>query len=199
MGLYTGNIDSARAAVCEVGRRLWQRALVAAHDGNISLRLEDSRVLTTPTGVSKGFMREEDLVIVNQAGDKVEGKTNASSELKMHLEIYRRRLEVMAVVHAHPPHGTAFALMGKSLPEGVMPEIDSLLGRTPVVPFIQPGTLEFAQAVGNAAADGANVMILTRHGVTTCGKTLEEAWFRMESLDHCCRILLMEPSGRVPE
>lgn len=80
-----------------------------------------------------------------------------------------------------------------------MPEIDSLLGRTPVVPFIQPGTLEFAQAVGNAAADGANVMILTRHGVTTCGKTLEEAWFRMESLDHCCRILLMEPSGRVPE
>src|SRR5690606_6250608 len=123
--------------------------------------------------------------------DVVNGTQNPSSELQMHLEIYRCRPDVNAVVHAHPPHGTAYALKGKSLPAGVMPEIDVLLGKTPVVPYLTPGTREFAMAVARAAADDANVMILQRHGVTTVGSDLTSAWFRMESLDHCCHILML--------
>lgn len=177
--------------LCEIGRRLWQRGLVAAHDGNVSVRLDLHRLICTPTGVSKGFMDITDLVTLDMNGSKLDGCRSATSEIKMHLEIYRKRPDVNAVVHAHPPHGTAFALAGKGLPADMMPEIDVLLGQTPVIPFITPGTQEFANAVGQAAAGGANVLILERHGVTTCGGSLEEAWFRMESLDHCCHVLLL--------
>lgn len=186
----SGEVHVLREQVCEIGRRLWQRGLVAAHDGNISVRLDSESLLCTPTSMSKGFLNADDLVIVNQAGIKLEGRLEPSSELKMHLAIYGRRPDVNAVVHAHPPHGTAFALRERALPQGVMPEIDVLLGETPVVPFSTPGTQKFADAVGSAASGGANVFILARHGITTCGTTLQEAWFRMESLDHCCRILL---------
>lgn len=176
--------------ICEVGRRLWARSLVAANDGNISVRLRDGRILCTPSGVSKGFLGDDDWVITDARGEKWGGRQNPSSELKMHVAIYGARPQVGAVVHAHPPHATAFAVAGLAVPERVLPEIDVLLGRVAQVPYIAPGTQELADAVGAEAASGANAILLGNHGATTCGVGLEEAWLRMESLDQCCRILL---------
>lgn len=187
----------ARRQICEIGHRLWTRGLVAAHDGNISVRLENDRILCTSSGVSKGFMDPSSLVLVDYEGQPVAGNQLPSSELKMHLEIYKCRPDVDAVVHAHPPHGTAYALKGIGLPHGVMPEIDMLLGETPVVPYLTPGTQEFALAVADAAKAGANVLVLQRHGITTVGEDLISAWFRMESMDHCCKILMLEATMKV--
>lgn len=180
-------------AICEIGRRLWQRNLIAANDGNISMRLDGERILCTPSGVSKGFLGADDWVITDAAGRKLKGQREPSSELKMHLAIYGVRPDVGAVVHAHPPHATAFAVAGQTVPARVMPEIDVLLGRVGLVPYIAPGTQELADAVGaeaKAENDASNAILLGNHGATTCGVDLEAAWLRMESLDQCCQILI---------
>lgn len=176
--------------ICEIGRRLWQRNLIAANDGNISVRLDGGRILCTPSGVSKGFLGESDWVITDSSGKKLAGRRDPSSELKMHAAIYNVRPQARAVVHAHPPHATAFAVAGMAVPERVMPEIDVLLGRVGLVPYIAPGTQELADGVGAEAAKAASAILLGNHGATTCGDDLDEAWLRMESLDQCCRILL---------
>ena len=181
-------------SILQIGVRLWNRELVAAHDGNISLRLPQSKILCTPTGVSKGFMVKSDLVITDSEGNNLYGTHEASSELKMHLAIYRNRPDINAIIHAHPPHATAFAVNGLTVPQNVMLEIDALLGNVPTVEYRPAGTHEFAELVAKSALK-ANVFLLQNHGATTCGHTLEQAWFRMEALDHCCKILLLANSA----
>lgn len=176
--------------ICKIGQRLWQRRLIAANDGNISVRLPDGRLICTPSGVSKGFLDPDDWVITNSAGEKMAGRLQPSSELKMHVEVYGIRPDVKAVVHAHPPHATAFAVAGLTLPQHVMPEIDVLLGKVALAPYCAPGTHELADGVATLAARGVNVVLLANHGATAWGPSLEEAWLRMESLDQCCEILL---------
>lgn len=193
MGVSGREEDVLRAEICGIGERLWRRELIAANDGNISVRLGDSRILCTPSGVSKGFLGADDCVITDMEGLKVSGVLSPSSELKMHVEIYRRRRDVVAVVHGHPPHATAFAVAGLEIPRYVMPEIDVLLGAVATVVYQTPGTRELAEAVGAAAGvgGGRNALLLGNHGAVTWGETLELAWLRMESLDQCCRILLL--------
>lgn len=174
----------------EIGRRLWQRGLIAANDGNISVRLNDGNILCTPSGISKGFLGEEDLVVTTPSGRKISGKREPSSELKMHLSVYAARPDIVAVTHAHPPHATAFAVSGKDVPPNVMPEIDVLLGPVRLLPYARPGTQELADEVKQSAIQGANAVLLSNHGATTWGENLHQAWLRMESLDHCCKILL---------
>lgn len=176
--------------ICEIGRRLWQRGLVAANDGNISVRLDDTRILCTPAGKCKGFLSEKDWVITDLTGQKLAGNPEPSSELKMHLAVYEQCPEIRAVVHAHPPHATAFSTAGVTLPSEVMPEIDVLLGRVPLLEYQLPGTHQLAAGVGRAAALKHQVVLLANHGATSWGSDLEQAWLRMESLDQCCHILL---------
>lgn len=187
--------EIAAAEICEIGRRLWQRGLIAAFDGNLSVRLKDHSILCTPTGVSKGFLNAGELVRIDMDGKVLAGEGKPSSEIGMHLEIYRSRPNAGAIVHAHPPYATAFAVTGKEIPGGIMPEVDLLLGRVPLLNYATPGTPELGKGFsgyfeGSKEEKPANVFLLSNHGATTIGRSLEEAWHLMESLDHCCHILL---------
>lgn len=187
----------ARQDLVEIGRRLWQRGLVSANDGNLSVRVGNDVLLCTPSGVSKGFLTAEDLVTTTTTGEPLVQSCKPSSELKMHVKIYNSRADVKAVVHAHPPHATAYALLQRPLPRYLMPEMEVLLGSVAIVPYRTPGTQEFADAFDQFVST-CDAFILSNHGATTVGRSLEEAWFRMESLDQSCRVLLMAMQAGEP-
>lgn len=178
-----------RRAVVHVCRRLAERGLVAGMDGNVSVRLDARRVLCTPSGASKGDLRPSDLVLVTMAGTPV-GRTRAkpSSELDLHLRAYARRPDVTAVVHAHPPVATAFAVAGRDLMAPVLPEVLLLLGRVPRVPYGRPGTPAVADAF-EPFFPHHDVFLMAHHGALTFGSSLVRAHQRMESLEHASRIL----------
>lgn len=182
--------EQLKLLICEIGRRLWQRSLVAGTDGNISVRLTETEVLCTPTMQSKGFLEPADICLVNLTGEQLAGTKRRSSEVLMHLEILRARPDVQGVVHCHAPHATAFALSGRPVPMGVMAEAEAFLGAIPTVPYVQPGTAEFARAVAPYVAQ-SNVCLLANHGAVSCGASLEEAYNLMEVLDGYCRIVLL--------
>jgi L-fuculose-phosphate aldolase len=178
-----------REEICDVGRRLHDRGFVAAWDGNISARMSDGTVLCTPTMCSKGRLKVAELCVVDDAGDPVRGPRGRTSEILMHLAIYRHRPDVQAVVHSHAPHATAFAITGEPVPGGVLAEAEYFLGPVPTVPYTLPGTRLFADSVVPFLS-GARALILANHGCVTFGPTLELAWGYTEILDAYCRILL---------
>ncbi len=180
---------SGRRGIVEVGRRMWLRGLVAANDGNISVRLPGNRVLSTATGVSKGFLSESDLVVTDFDGRLIEGRAKATSELGMHLEIYRNRPDVGAVVHAHPPAATAFAASGLDLSECFLSETAILLGGVPVAPYATPGTEEVAASVRELSVR-TDVILLAHHGAVTMGPDLQSAYFKMETLEHTAHVAI---------
>ena len=182
-------MTAARAAVVRVCRRLWERGLIAGPDGNVSVRLDADRLLVTPSGGAKVDVGEGDLLEVDLAGRVLAGAGRASSELAMHLAIYRARPDVGAVVHAHPPTATGFAVAGETLPDGVLPELVCQMGAVALVPYFTPGTPAAATALAPYLA-GHEAFLLANHGATTVGATLDEAHRRMESLEHAARILL---------
>jgi L-fuculose-phosphate aldolase len=185
----------AREALCEIGRRVWQRGYVAANDGNFSLRLDEHRVLCTPTMMSKGFMEPEDMVIADLDGNKISGRRDLTSEIRVHLNIYRHRPRVGAVVHVHPPHATAFAITGRPLPKCVLPEIEFNIGEVPLVPYVTAGTWDFAHSI-DPWVHHYDCFLLANHGAITLGQDPFDAYYRMETLDQYCRILLLaEPLG----
>lgn len=179
-----------RQALCEIGRRVWQRNYIAANDGNFSVLLREDLVLCTPTMISKGFMTPEDLVLITPDGEHVAGRRRMTSEIKMHLEIYRRRKDVRAVVHVHPPHATAFAIARRSMPKCVLPEIEIFIGEIPVTPYETPGTQQFADILV-PFLEHHNAFILTNHGAVTIGTDPFEAYYRMETIDQYCNILIL--------
>ncbi len=168
--------------IVEIGRRLYEKRLIAAFEGNISARLGD-RLYFTPTGRCKGLLNREDIVLADLDGKKREGIWEPSSESGMHLEIYRIRPDVKAVVHAHPPHATAFAVAGIPLDKAVLPEVILALGAVPLVQYVTPTTDELARAV-RPLARGHDALLLSNHGALTMGHDLESAYFRMETLEH---------------
>ena len=182
--------DQLRHDIVEVGRRLYQRGYVASNDGNISVRLGDDRVLATPTGVSKGFMTPDMMVITDMAGTKVSGARHASSELKMHLAVYRLRPDVQAVVHAHPPLATGFAVAGIPLDRAVLAEVITTLGSIPIADYATPSTAELPAAVSKyiQAHDG---LLLANHGALTAGRDLFGAYYKMETIEHFAHISLV--------
>ena len=176
---------------------LAERQLIAGQDGNVSLRTGDDRVLITPAGFAKGQLNADDLVEITLAGEQIGGKHRASSELGLHLAAYRARPDVRAVVHAHPVHATAFTLVGESIPDGVLAELMYTVGTVALAPYVQPGT----DAVGRTLEPillQHDVVLLAHHGAVALGRTLQEAQFAMESLEHGARMIhLARQLGRV--
>src|ERR687891_1884959 len=181
--------EQARADIVEVGRRLWERGYVASNDGNISVRLDDNRLITTPKNVSKGFMTPDMMVITDLDGRKIAGERDPSSELKMHLEVYRNRPDIRAVVHAHPPTATGFAVAGIPLDRAVLAEVVTTLGSIPIAEYGTPSTPELPAAVRKyiKAHDG---MLLANHGALTLGSDLYAAYYKMETIEHFAKISL---------
>ena len=194
------NETEIRKQICAIGERIYSNGFVAANDGNISVRMGDE-VLCTPTGVSKGYMTPDMICKVNMEGEVLEtnGKNRPSSEIKMHLRVYKERLDVKAVVHAHPPFGTAYAVMDRPLDRPLIPESVILLGSVPVARYGTPSTEEIPDAVSEYLQD-YDAVLLQNHGALTCGSELEEAYHKMESLEFYAKItficdMLGEPKG----
>lgn len=191
--------DTASAAIVHVCRRLYERGLVAGPDGNVSVRLTDDSILVTPSGLSKVDVEAEDLVLVDLAGAVLQGRRRPSSELRMHLRIYQRRTDARAVVHAHPPTATGFAVAGQSFMAPVLPEVILQMGGVPIVSYATPGTDELADTF-DPYLDRHDAFLMANHGATTLGPTLGLAHQRMESLEHAARIILTARMlGRVNE
>ena len=179
---------SLRLEIIKVCRKLESKGLIAASDGNVSCRLGEDCILITPSGVSKGDMEPEDLARTSMQGNLLEGRIKPSSEIKMHLLVYRIRPDVMAIVHAHPPLATAFTLAGYPFNSKVLPEVWLMLGKVPVAPYATPSTDEVPQSISPYIAE-SRVILLRRHGAITFGGSVAEACMRMEKLEHGAKIL----------
>ncbi len=186
----TPHEQAARRELCEIGRRLYARQFAAGNDGNLSCRLSEGVVICTPTLISKGFMKPTDLCKVDLHGRLLSGRRQPTSEILMHLEIYRHDPSAGAVVHCHPPHATAFAVTRERIPSGILPEVEIFLGDVPRVEYRTPGTADFAAAIRPYVGQ-ANTVLLSNHGTVSWGPTLERAWWNTEILDAYCRILLL--------
>lgn len=187
-----------RKAVCEAGRRLYARNLVAATDGNISARLGPDRYLCTPSAVSKGFMSPNDLVIADGQGKRVSGNGKVTSEFFTHLAAYEERPDVKAVVHAHPPKAIAFTLAGISLAECVLPEVVYTIGGIPTTEYATPATREGSEVIRSLIRE-CDAVMLARHGAVTVGVTVFDALFKMEKIEHAAETLLTaQLLGQVP-
>ncbi|WP_089739946.1 class II aldolase/adducin family protein [Gracilibacillus ureilyticus] len=178
----------AKKLICDIGKRVYQKNFVAANDGNISVRVGPDTIWTTPTGVSKGFMTPDMMVKMNLDGKVLAGNRKPSSEVKMHLRVYRESEETNAVVHAHPPVATSYAIAGINLEKPVSPEAVVLLGRIPVAPYATPGTEEVPDSITPLIKDH-HAVLLANHGALTWGRDLIEAYYRMESLEHYALML----------
>lgn len=182
--------DEHRREVCTVGQWIHQKGYIASTDGNISVRLDPRRILTSPTGMSKGLMQPDDLVVVDSEGKKIHGRRNASSEIAMHLLIYRHRPDVHAVVHAHPPVATGYAAAGLPLNQALISEVVLALGCVPLASYGTPGTPELSDALAPLVPD-YDAILMANHGVVTYGDDLLRAYFRMETVEHFARISLV--------
>jgi len=182
--------SSLRADIVEVGRRMYARGYTASNDGNISVRLDADRLLMTPKSVCKGFMSPDMMCITDLQGRKLEGARDPSSEMLMHLEVYRQRPDVQAVVHAHPPTATGFAVAGIPLDKAVLAEVVTTLGSIPIAEYATPSTQELPDAVRKyiRAHDG---MLLANHGALTVGSDLFAAYYKMETIEHFAKISLV--------
>jgi len=176
-----------RQDIVEIGRLVYQKGWIAANDGNISIRLDGERILATPTGVSKGMMHPDDLIIVDYDGNKISGRRERTSEISMHLTIYKMRPDVRAVVHTHPPVATGFATAGLSLNRALLPEVVIGLGCVPLAPYGLPGTPELTEPM-LPLIPKHDAILLANHGAVTCGDDVYQAFFRMETVEHFARI-----------
>jgi L-fuculose-phosphate aldolase len=188
--MSTTHESALRAAIVEVGRRLYARSYTASNDGNISVRLGADRLLMTPKSVCKGFMTPDMMCVTDLDGRKLQGDRDPSSEMLMHLEVYRQRPDAQAVVHAHPPIATGFAVAGIPLNRAVLAEVLTTLGSIPIAEYATPSTAELPAAVGKyiKAHDG---MLLANHGALTVGADVFGAYYKMETIEHFAKISLV--------
>lgn len=178
-----------RKEMVEIGRRLYEKGLVAASDGNLSVRLSDNEFLITPSGTCLGFLKSTELVLIDGEGRSLQGIRKPTSEYRLHLEVYRLREDVRAVVHAHPPICTAFSVAGVNLEECVIPEVVFSLGAIPTAEYATPTTEEPPRVIGKYILQ-CDAMILDRHGTLTVGENLAGAYFKLEKLEHTAKIIL---------
>jgi L-fuculose-phosphate aldolase len=180
-------LEELKKQMCEVGRRLWQRAYVDGNGGNIAVRVGDGLALCTPTLVSKGFMKPEDLCLVDLDGNQVAGGKKRTSEILMHLQIMKQQPRALATVHCHPPHATAFAVAQVEPPTCMIPEIEVFIGRVPIAPYRTPGTPEMGKLVADLV-DQHNTVLMGNHGAVSWSHvSVEDAYFKMEILEAYCR------------
>jgi L-fuculose-phosphate aldolase len=191
--------------MCEIGERIWQKGFCAGNEGNHSARLggpgDNSRFLCTPTGISKGMLDPEDLIVCNGEGEQIEPNNRGrrpTSEIKVHLAIYKKRPDVGAVIHSHPPHATAFAIAGIPVPEGIHPEAEVFLGKVKTAPFAMPSTHDLPESLMPLIDDQTNTLLMGNHGSVSFADTLIDTYYKLEILDAYCRtLLLVKQLGRV--
>jgi L-fuculose-phosphate aldolase len=176
--------------ICDMGRRLWQRAYVDGNGGNIAVKVGDDLALCTPTLVSKGFMKPEDMCLVDLEGNQLAGKMRRTSEILMHLQIMKRQPRAVASVHCHPPYATAFAVAGVQPPTCMIPEFE-VFASVAIAPYRTPGTPEMGQLVADLV-DKHNTILMANHGVVAWShNNVEDAYFKMEILEAYCRTVLV--------
>lgn len=178
-----------RHDMIEVGKRLYQKCLVASNDGNISTRISENEILITPTGVCKGDMSPDQILKVDMEGKVISGFMKPTSEMKMHLAVYRKRNDVKAVVHAHPPKATAFAVAGKGLDKITLPEVVFSLGKISFAEYGTPTTEQIPIAVEKHIGT-SDALLLANHGALTVGSDVFDAYYKMETLEHFASISL---------
>ena len=182
--------DQAKKLIVEIGRRMYLKNFVAANDGNISCKVDDETIWTTPTGVSKGFLSEDELVKMRLDGTVIsQGERAPSGEVKMHLRIYNENKDVMAVCHAHPPVATSFAIAGMALNQAIYSEALVNLGSVPCVHYETPGSEQLADSIAPYVRN-YNALLLANHGAVTWGTSLMEAWYRLESAEHYATVVM---------
>ena len=168
--------------ICEVGHKLWAKGFVAANDGNISVKISENEYYCTPTGVSKGDLTPDMIIKVDRDGKKLEGKLNPSSEIKMHMRVYRERPDVTAVVHAHPPVATAFTVADIDLDQYILPEAVLTIGDVPTCDYGTPSTMEIPDSL-DPYLQNHDAFLLRNHGALTVGCNLQKAFFVMEEVE----------------
>jgi L-fuculose-phosphate aldolase len=181
------SLISLKNDIIAVGKRVYDRGYVASNDGNISARIDNNKVLITPTGVSKGYMKPEDLTVVDFNGKVLSGTKKPSSEVFMHIQVYKDRPDVNSVCHAHPPYVTGYAVAGIPLDKCILPEVIVALGSVPLVEYGTPGTEEFYKPVLKFLKD-YDAFILANHGALTIGKDVLNAYHKMETIEHFAHI-----------
>jgi L-fuculose-phosphate aldolase len=183
------NESEAKKLIIEVGRLMYERGYVVSSDGNVSIRLDEDRVIATPTMTSKGRMTEDGLAITDMDG-KALNENRASSELAMHLLVYKMRPDIRAVCHAHPPHGTAFSVAGIAIEQPILSEVILTLGCVPLTDYGTPSTNELTENM-KPFVPHHNALLMANHGAVAYGRDLWEAWDRMETLEHTAKIAIL--------
>ena len=184
------NLHKIKQDMCDIGRRIYNRQFAAANDGNITVRVGENEVLCTPTLHCKGFLKPDDISLVDMTGKQLSGRKKRSSEALLHLEIYKQRSDIKSVVHCHPPHATAFAIAREPIPQCILPEVEVFLGDVPITKYETPGGQAFADTI-IPFVKKTNVMILANHGTVSYGETVEQAYWWTEILDSYCRMLML--------
>src|SRR5499425_927672 len=195
---HTKTEEQHRREICTTGRWMYEREYIVACEGNVSVRLDNGRILTTPTCMNKGCLSLEDLVITDLDGHKCAGNRKMSSEIMMHLLFYRMRPDVNAICHAHPPTATGFASAGRSLNQALLPEVIVGLGQIPLVRYATPGTPDLSQAL-EPFVESYDALLLANHGVVTCGPDLLTAFYRMRTVEHTAKITLAAEKAGTPK
>lgn len=187
------DLQEIKEQMCDVGHRLWTLGFIAANDGNITVKLGNGEFLATPTGMSKSFLTPEKILRVNEQGEVLECNTpglRPSSEIKMHFRVYRERPDVNAVVHAHPPTATAYAVAHIPLDKYIMPEAVLTLGDVPIAKYGTPSTEEIPDSISPYLPDH-DAILLENHGAITVGCDLTTAYYRMETLEYNAKVMLL--------
>ena len=180
-------IAELRQEIVEVGKLVFQKGWIAANDGNVSIRLADDRILCTPTAVCKGMMTPDDLIVCDMEGNKVEGARDRTSEIAMHLTIYKMRPDIGSVVHAHPPFATGFAAAGRALNLALLPEVVIGLGSVPLAAYGLPGTPALTEGM-LPHIPKYDAILMENHGAVSYGPDVYQAFFRMETVEHFAHI-----------
>lgn len=179
--------------LCDIGRNIWQRGYCAGNEGNHSVRIDKNRVLCTPTGISKGFLKPEMICLVDMEGKQLDtaNKYKRTSEVLVHLAIYKHRPDIGAVIHSHPPHATAFACAGIQVPEGIHPEAEVFLGRVATAPYATPSKPDLPESIIPLIGPQTNTVLMGNHGSVSFDKDLTGAYYKLEILDAYCRLLIL--------
>lgn len=176
-----------KKTLCNIGKEMRAVGLVAACDGNISFRRDDGNIVITPSGLPKGSLESSQLLLLSPDGIVLKGKGKPSSETNLHLFVYKNRPDVNAILHAHPTVATAYSLTGQPFPSDIVTEGHMVLGPVPTVGYAGPGSMDLAMSCAGALKN-VNVILMEGHGATTVGKNLDEAFFRMETLEKVAAI-----------
>ena len=183
------NVDEVKKSLVDACHRVYARGFVAGYEGNLSARMSAEKILVTPARMCKGDVTAGDLVTVERGKTRPKGAGRPTAELEMHLMVYDERSDIQAVVHAHPPIATGFAVAGIPIPEKALPEVIVALGAIPLVPYALPGSSELAHEI-RKFVQKADAFLLANHGVLTVGRTIEEAYYCMETVEQVAKSVL---------